>query len=236
MTPTKTRKTRKPATKPARRAKPAQPQEDAHAQWRRCSQLGQRPPAHSGDLRPPGEVESPEWLEKQGWERLTWTMDSDRAPDGTEEREIMRDPQGRLWMVSDWHGESGIPHRAARRQISRAEALAAVAFACIPPAFLPDFRAVFTPSDNGAGLSNDEAKAAQLCAEWNGDSFADYLKEAIMSVVESDLEWLAGLANRINGFSYAGQRERAKARKLYREAAPIMRRLGFNTFETHAQN
>lgn len=91
------------------------------------------------------EVETPEALAARGWERLTTTFESEHHPEGWEEREIMQDPEGGLWLVTDWHGQSGIPHRAARRRMEREEAIQRVALACIPEEFHPSFRECHRP-------------------------------------------------------------------------------------------
>ena len=92
-------------------------------------------PAH---LAP--EIETAEWLAARGWERLTMVFESERTR-GEEwrEREILADPAGQLWIVTDWHGESGIPYRAERRRISRDAACAHLARFMIPDAFQGDF-------------------------------------------------------------------------------------------------
>ena len=92
-------------------------------------------PAH---LAP--EIETAEGLAARGWERLTRVFESERTR-GEEwrEREILADPAGQLWIVTDWHGESGIPYRTERRRISRDAACAHLARFMIPDAFQGDF-------------------------------------------------------------------------------------------------
>jgi hypothetical protein len=95
---------------------------------------------------PAPEVETAEWLATQGWERLSWVFESTREPSGDyREGEIVSDPHGGLWLVTDWHGQSGIPHRAERRRITREAACARVARASIPETFQGDFRECTSP-------------------------------------------------------------------------------------------
>ena len=92
-------------------------------------------PAH-----PAPEIETAEWLAARGWERLTMIFESERQR-GEEwrESEILADPDGQLWLVTDWHGQSGIPDRAERRRITRAAACARIARAMIPESLQGDF-------------------------------------------------------------------------------------------------
>lgn len=90
---------------------------------------------------PAPEVETAEWLAEQGWKRLTFVFESKcEAPGDYRENEILADPDGGLWLVTDWHGKSGIPHRAERRRITREAACARIARSVIPDEFHRDFR------------------------------------------------------------------------------------------------
>ncbi len=88
---------------------------------------------------PAAEIETAEWLAKQGWRRISMVFESEACPEGWEEREILEDPNGGLWLVTDWHGKSGIPHRAERRRITREAACARLARQ-IPEEFQTSFR------------------------------------------------------------------------------------------------
>ena len=95
---------------------------------------------------PSPETETAEWLAEQGWERISHIFESDQEANGDyRESEIMADPSGNLWLVTDWHGKSGIPHRAERRRISREAAAARVARFTIPGEFHKDFRECRSP-------------------------------------------------------------------------------------------
>jgi len=87
------------------------------------------------------QIETPEWLAEQGWERLSLVFESAPEENGDwRESEILADPSRNLWLVTDWHGKSGIPHRAERRPISRDAAVARMARFIIPDEFRYDFR------------------------------------------------------------------------------------------------
>lgn len=94
------------------------------------------------------EIETAEALAAKGWQRLTLVFESILSPSGEwEETEILADPEGELWLVSDWQQPDGdgTPHRAARRRIGREAACAMVAKANIPEAFRGDFRECHPP-------------------------------------------------------------------------------------------
>jgi len=90
---------------------------------------------------PAPEIETAEWLAARGWERLTMVYESELEASGEEwrESEILADPSGQLWFVTDWHRESGIPYRAERRRITREAACARMARFMIPSEFHGDF-------------------------------------------------------------------------------------------------
>ena len=104
------------------------------------------PPAHNvtretAPATPAPEIETAEWLAKQGWERISFVFESEREANGDHrESEILADPSRQLWLVTDWHGKRGIPHHAERRRISREAAVARMARFMIPEAFHHDFR------------------------------------------------------------------------------------------------
>ena len=90
---------------------------------------------------PSPETETAEWLAEQGWERISFVFESECDANGDyRESELLADPSGQLWIVTDWHGESGIPHRAERRRITREAAAARMARGMIPDEFHGDFR------------------------------------------------------------------------------------------------
>lgn len=87
------------------------------------------------------EVETAAWLAERGWNRISFAYDSRQETNGDfRESEIIADPSGRLWMVSEWNGRSGSVHRAERRRITREAACARMARASIPDELQGDFR------------------------------------------------------------------------------------------------
>lgn len=98
-------------------------------------------PRATDPAAPAPEIETAEWLAARGWERLTMVFESERQPCAEwREREILADPDGQLWIVTEWHKESdGKIFRAERRRISWEAACAHLARFMIPDAFKGDF-------------------------------------------------------------------------------------------------
>jgi len=109
--------------------------------------------------------------------------------------------------------EEGLtPEEAAEQAAKQASAVAAIR--------------QMMASDN-LGMSSDESAAASLCGAWEGTTFAEFSREAILLHIEASFGDMEGFASGAVGFRHGGKKEKAWARKCHREAAPIMARLGW---------
>ena len=90
---------------------------------------------------PAPEIETADWLAKQGWERVSLVFEIQSGANGdSRETEILADSTGQLWIVTDYSGKGGITYRAERRKITGEAAAARMARASIPDKFHGDFR------------------------------------------------------------------------------------------------
>lgn len=156
---------------------------------------------------PAPEVETADWLAERGWKRLVFVFESIREANGHwRESEILADPTGGLWLVTDWHGESGIPHRAERRRITREAACARLARAFIPEEFHGEFRECMAPrlrletaiqearaflllvaaAEGGQSFSGDTGSALQAGIVSLSHSLGDELAAAFYAVEDAE--------------------------------------------------
>jgi len=134
---------------------------------------------------PAPEIESAEWLGKQGWDRISFVFESERESNGDyRESEILADPNRQLWLVTDWRGKSGIPHRAERRRISREAAVARMARFVIPEEFHRDFREC-SPPKLRLETAILEARAFMLLMSDPAEEFCGSRGEAIQAGIAS---------------------------------------------------
>jgi len=134
---------------------------------------------------PVPEIETAEWLAKQGWERISFVFESEREAKGDyRESEILADPSGQLWIVTDWHGESGIPLRAERRRITREAAVARIARFMIPEEFRGAFRECQPPKLR-LETAIQEARAFMLLMSDPPEEFCGQRGESIQAGIAS---------------------------------------------------
>ena len=97
-------------------------------------------------VSPAPEIETAEWLAKQGWERVSFVFECDQEANGDDrEAEILTDPDGGFWLVTNRSGKGGITYGAERRRITREAAVARMARAMIPHEVQGDFRECLPP-------------------------------------------------------------------------------------------